>query len=173
MVLGVRWCLLLSLLLASCSLSLCKLREGDCEVCIKFLSTVAKETSDAGVMGMDRVTSFLKEKCSAASGKEGRLCYYLGATEDAATGILKEVVKPLISNVPAEKICEKLKAMDAQICELRYDKTIDFKNTDLSKLRVRELRKILSGWGESCLGCVEKTDFVKRVQELLPKHEEL
>ena len=173
MVSAVKWCLLLSLLLLRCSLSSCKLREGDCEVCIQFLSAVTQESSDSGVAGEERVTALLRDKCSAAKGKESRFCYYIGATEDAATGITKEVARPLASNVPPEKICEKLKTMDEQICELRYDKKIDFKNTDLGKMRVRELKKILTGWGETCLGCAEKTDYVKRVQELLPKHEEL
>lgn len=47
-------------------------------------------------------------------------CYYVGGTEDAATGMVKEVTKPLSYHMPAEKICEKLKKIDAQICELQY-----------------------------------------------------
>ena len=34
--------------------------------------------------------------------------------------MLKEVVKPLSYHMPADKICEKLKKQDAQICELQY-----------------------------------------------------
>lgn len=49
-------------------------------------------------------------------------CYYIGGTEDAATGMLKEVVKPLSYHKPADKICENLKKIDAQICELQYGK---------------------------------------------------
>ena len=168
-----RHSLLLALLLISCSLSLCKLEVWECEVCIKYLTAVREEATDAAISGEDEMGSFLREKCESAQGKDNRFCYYIGATEDAATGIVNEVVKPLVSSVPAEKICEKLKRMDGQICELKYDKKIDFKNTDINKLRVRELKKILTGWGENCLGCAEKTDYVKRVKELLPKHEEL
>ncbi|KAI6652136.1 hypothetical protein LOD99_4681 [Oopsacas minuta] len=164
---------LLSLLLISCSVCLCKLKEGDCEVCIKFLEAIEQESSDQAIIGENNLETYLRDKCSTAIGKEGRFCYYIGATEDAATGIVNEVVKPMASTVPAVKICEKLKKMDEQICELKYDKKIDFKNTDISKLRVRELKKILSEWGENCLGCAEKSDYVKRVKELLPKHEEL
>ncbi len=47
-------------------------------------------------------------------------CYYLGGTEDAATGILGEMSKPLSWGMPVEKVCEKLKKKDKQICELRY-----------------------------------------------------
>lgn len=47
-------------------------------------------------------------------------CYYIGATEDAATKIINEVSKPLSHHIPVEKICEKLKKKDSQICELKY-----------------------------------------------------
>lgn len=47
-------------------------------------------------------------------------CYYLGATKDAATKILGEVIRPMSVHMPAVKICEKLKKMDSQICELKY-----------------------------------------------------
>ena len=45
--------------------------------------------------------------------------------------------------------------------------------TKLNKMRVGELKKILSNWGEdnACKGCAEKSDFVKKVKELLPKYD--
>lgn len=95
--------------------------------------------------------------------------------------------------MPAEKVCEKLKKMDAQICDLRYgmkhlphdlvfdmlimksflifvEKQIDLNNVDLKKLKVRDLKKILNDWDESCDGCLEKTDFIKRIEELKPQY---
>lgn len=48
------------------------------------------------------------------------MCYYIGATDDAATKIINEVSKPLAHHIPVEKICEKLKKKDSQICELKY-----------------------------------------------------
>jgi mesencephalic astrocyte-derived neurotrophic factor len=47
-------------------------------------------------------------------------CYYLGGLEESATGILSEMSKPLSWSMPADKICEKLKKKDVQICDLRY-----------------------------------------------------
>lgn len=47
-------------------------------------------------------------------------CYYLGGLDESATGILGELSKPLSWNMPADKVCEKLKKKDAQICDLRY-----------------------------------------------------
>ena len=72
--------------------------------------------------------------------------------------------------MPANKVCEKLKKKDSQICDLRYEKQIDIDTVDLKKLKVRDLRKILSDWDETCDGCIEKTDFIKRIEELKSKY---
>jgi hypothetical protein len=47
-------------------------------------------------------------------------CYYIGATEDAATSIVQQGLKPLIYGKPANKVCEDLKKKDSQICQLRF-----------------------------------------------------
>lgn len=39
------------------------------------------------------------------------------------------------------------------------------KDTDYSKLRVKELRKILDNRGVGCDGCLEKGDYVRKCQE--------
>lgn len=51
-------------------------------------------------------------------------CYYLGGLEESATGILGEMSKPLSWSMPADKICEKLKKKDVQICDLKYGKVV-------------------------------------------------
>ena len=122
----------------------------------------------------------------------------MGGTADAATGILGEMSKPISWGVPTDKVCEKLKKKDKQVCELRYgkcwfnfswnqiftgyvyfhefflfffsEKQIDLNNVDLKKLKVRDLKKILNDWDETCDGCLEKADFIKRIEELKPKH---
>ncbi|CAG5120622.1 unnamed protein product, partial [Candidula unifasciata] len=103
--------------------------------------------------------------------KENRFCYFLGATEDAATRTVGNLIRPLSYGLPSDKICNQLKSMDSQICELRFDVKPDF--TQLGKMKVGDLRKILSGWGEgmACAGCVEKADYVKAVRQFLPKYE--
>jgi hypothetical protein len=61
------------------------------------------------------------------------------------------------------------------ICNF-VDKTIDLRTVDLKKLKVRDLRKILSDWDETCEGCIEKLDFISRIEELKPQymtHQEL
>lgn len=53
------------------------------------------------------------------------------------------------------------------------EQKIDVRNVDLKKLRVKQLRKILQSWDEECNGCIEKTDFIQRIEELKDQHTEL
>ncbi|XP_068598418.1 mesencephalic astrocyte-derived neurotrophic factor [Brachionichthys hirsutus] len=148
------------------------LREGDCEVCVTFLGRFYQSLKDNGVSFTNGdIEKALMEICEEAKGKENRFCYYIGATSDAATKISNEVSKPLSSHVPVERICEKLKKKDSQICELRYDKQLDLTSVDLKKLKVKDLKKILEEWGESCKGCAEKSDFIRKITELMPKYD--
>ena len=61
---------------------------------------------------------------------------------------------------------------DLQYCisTIFTEKQIDLKSVDLKKLKVRDLKKILNDWDEGCDGCLEKGDFIKRIEELKPKH---
>uniref|UniRef100_A0A8C5S1N7 Cerebral dopamine neurotrophic factor n=1 Tax=Laticauda laticaudata TaxID=8630 RepID=A0A8C5S1N7_LATLA len=133
----------------------------------RFYSSLKKKHSD---FSMASIEEELIKTCMKAKGKEHRLCYYLGATEDAAAKILTEVSRPMSGHVPAAKICEKLKKVDLQICELKHERQLDLTSVDLSKMRVAELKKILESWGEVCRACAEKTDFVNLIKEVAPKH---
>ncbi|KAE8611903.1 hypothetical protein XENTR_v10012635 [Xenopus tropicalis] len=147
------------------------LKAGDCEVCISFMTRLYQSLKERKVeFKPDVVEKELLKTCNDARGKENRLCYYIGATSDAATKITNEVSRPLSNHIPPEKICEKLKKKDGQICELKYDKQIDLSTVDLKKLKVKELKKILDDWGESCKGCAEKSDFIRKINELMPKY---
>jgi len=94
----------------------------------------------------------------------------MGATADAATGMLRSLSGPIKNGLPADRICEKLKKQDADICTLSYEKEIDVTKMDLKKSRVKELKNVLSQWGEKCNGCTSKTDYIKRIEELMPKY---
>jgi hypothetical protein len=52
----------------------------------------------------------------------------------------------------------------------RADKQVDLSTVDLKKLKVKDLKKILEEWGESCKGCAEKSDFIRKITELMPKY---
>ncbi|XP_017296197.1 mesencephalic astrocyte-derived neurotrophic factor [Kryptolebias marmoratus] len=147
------------------------LKEGECEVCVAFLGRFYQSLKDSNTdFTSADIEKALLKSCAAAKGKDNRFCYYIGATSDAATKIINEVSKPLSYHVPVEKICEKLKKKDSQICELRYDKQLDLTTVDLKKLKVKDLKKILEEWGESCKGCAEKSDFIRKITELMPKY---
>jgi len=148
------------------------LKEGDCEVCIKTVEKFGSTLDEATKKDPKQIEEEFRKFCKAtkASSKENRFCYYLGGLEESATGILGELSKPLSYYFPSDKICEKLKKKDNQICDLKYDKQIDLSTVDLKKLKVRDLKKILNDWDENCEGCLEKPDFIKRIEELKPKY---
>ncbi|XP_078099295.1 cerebral dopamine neurotrophic factor [Sander vitreus] len=145
---------------------------GNCEVCVDFLNRLyGSVTSAHSELTSSLVEEELIQACTVAQGKEARLCYYLGASSDAATRVTASVSRPLASHVPVEKICQRLSSRDTQICQLRYEPQLkDLSSDGLKKLRVLELRNILASWGEECRGCLEKHEFVSLIQEKAPLH---
>uniref|UniRef100_A0A8D0HBJ2 Mesencephalic astrocyte-derived neurotrophic factor n=1 Tax=Sphenodon punctatus TaxID=8508 RepID=A0A8D0HBJ2_SPHPU len=147
------------------------MREGECEVCVTFFGRFYQSLKDNNVeFTPTSIEEALLKSCKEAKGKENQLCYYIGATSDAATKIINEMSKPLSHHIPVVKICEKLKKKDSQICELKYNKQIDLSTVDLKKLGVKELKKILDDWSETCKGCAEKSDFIRKISQLMPKY---
>ena len=53
------------------------------------------------------------------------------------------------------------------------EKKIDLTKVDLKKLRVKQLKEILDQWdrADACKGCAEKSDFIKVIEELMPKYD--
>lgn len=50
------------------------------------------------------------------------------------------------------------------------EKELDLNSVDLAKMKVADLKKILDRWGEACIACIEKTDYVQLIRELIPKY---
>lgn len=146
------------------------LKEGECEVCVGVINKLINSLASDEKSSVPKIESKFKELCLSLKKAENRFCYYIGGLEESATKIVSEMSKPLSWGLPVDKVCEKLRKKDVQICDLRYEKTIDLKTVDLKKLKVRELKKILSDWDEKCEGCLEKTDFIKRIEELKPQY---
>uniref|UniRef100_UPI0037E9349A cerebral dopamine neurotrophic factor n=1 Tax=Semicossyphus pulcher TaxID=241346 RepID=UPI0037E9349A len=143
-----------------------------CEVCVGFLHRLYTSLiSTHRDLNPHLVEDQLIQTCSQSQGKEARLCYYLGASSDAATRVTASVSRPLASHVPVEKICQRLSSQDTQICQLTYGHGVkDLSSDGLRNLRVSELRNILSSWGEECRGCLEKHEFVSLIQEKAALH---
>lgn len=159
-----------SILLLAFISTVAALRPDECEVCKGFLTKFSEGLDSSEKSDSKKIEERFKEACSTSKGKENRFCYYIGGLEESATGILGEMSKPLSWGMPVEKVCEKLKKKDAQICDLRYEKQIDLNNVDLKKLKVRDLKKILNDWEETCDDCLEKGDYIRRIEELKPKY---
>ncbi|CAL8405195.1 unnamed protein product [Arctogadus glacialis] len=163
------FCLAFVLLLKAVSVS----PAGDCEVCVGFLQRVyGSLVSTHQDLSPTLVEEELVSACAEVQGKESRLCYYLGASSDAATRVTASVARPLSSHVPVEKICQRLGSTDTQICELKYEQQLwDLSSAGLLSLRVAELKRVLSSWGEECRGCLEKHEFVDLIQEKAQQHQ--
>nr|WBW70099.1 venom protein [Lampona murina] len=144
------------------------LKEGECEVCVGVLNKLVNSLTSEEKTSVPHIENKFKQLCLNAKKSENRFCYYIGGLEESATKIVAEMSKPLSWGLPIDKVCEKLRKKDVQICDLRYEKTIDLKTVDLKKLKVRDLKKILSDWEERCEGCIEKSDFIRRIEELKP-----
>ncbi|KAF6201025.1 hypothetical protein GE061_005472 [Apolygus lucorum] len=168
---------LLISIIGICVLGVQSLKKDDCEVCFTVMEKFTAELSDDVKSDMNKIETEFKKFCktttnsnNSAKLKENKLCYYIGGLEESATSILRDLSKPISYSLPVDKLCERLNQKIGGVCALRYDKTIDLKTVDLKKLKVRDLRKILSDWDEECEGCIEKTDFIKRIEELKPKY---
>jgi len=155
---------LLAVVVPSLFLSVQSLKEGDCEVCVGVLQKLDNLLQPEEKSNQQAIENKFREFCESAKKQDNRFCYYVGGLEESATKIIQELSRPLSWGMPPLKVCEKLVKKDAQICDLRYEKTIDLKTVDLKKLKVRDLKKILSEFDEVCDGCVEKGDFIKKVE---------
>jgi len=148
-----------------------KLREGECEVCLKVIQDFREATKNS--KSLEESEAIIRKTCKKYSHpSEKRLCYYIGGTEDAATSILRLISQPLKNHMPNEKICEKLKTYDDHICGVKYTKfeEVDYSKVDFNKMTVRELKNLLGQWGEKCDGCTEKSDFVRLANKVKDKH---
>jgi hypothetical protein len=52
---------------------------------------------------------------------------------------------------------------------LILEKPIDINGVDLNKLKVKDLKKILSDWGEPA-DFIEKSEFIKRINDVKDKY---
>ena len=48
---------------------------------------------------------------------------------------------------------------------------VDLEKTDFKKMRVKQLKGLLAEHGVACDGCVEKSDYIKKVKKSLGKQE--
>lgn len=135
-------------------------------VCRKVLGAVQDGMSKSEMKDKLNVEAAISKYCKSTKkdSKEKKLCYFIEP-------IKREISVPTSNGVPADRICRRLKKKTAEICSIRYAEKIDLSSVDLSKLRVRQLRKILSDHGVACNNCLEKADYIREVRKALGKDE--
>merc|ERR1712196_662469 len=137
-------------------------------VCKAVLDQIDKGLSKEEREDVEKIEKKMYNWCDTAKGKDKTMCYYIGVGDKesgTAGGVKREISSSFARGINAKRLCNRLKSKDAQMCELRYEKKIDIKNTDLSKLRVKALRKICDDENIPTKGLVEKDDFIKKIKE--------
>lgn len=109
----------------------------------------------------DSIEAAIAKYCAQEnrSAKEKKVCYYIDP-------IKRDVAQPFSLGMPSLKVCQRITKSNPEICHVKFPlKTETLETKDLSKLRVKQLKQILSERGVECKGCVEKDEFIKKVQE--------
>jgi hypothetical protein len=125
-----------------------------------------------------------KPNPNLGSPKDVKMCYIFDP-------IKKSVSQPFATGMPKKKVCERLKKDNPDICAIKYRKLFPFfssflvlisslrlflliaikvekkegEKVDYNKMKVKELKTLLTQRGVQCVGCSEKSDFVKKCQE--------
>ena len=105
------------------------------------------------------IGDYCANKHNKLNSREKKICYYIDP-------IKRDVAQPFSLGMPALKVCQRINSSNPEICTVKMPvKTDKMEKKDISKLRVKQLKQILADRGVECKGCVEKEEFVKRVQE--------
>mmetsp|Transcript_12370 Transcript_12370/g.16221 ORF Transcript_12370/g.16221 Transcript_12370/m.16221 type:complete len:166 (+) Transcript_12370:136-633(+) len=153
----------------SLSLTLCLLApllsmaKDDCEVCVKVMDDVKASLSKEQARKKPEIEKGFGTYCADAdsklSARERKICYYLDP-------IKRDLAQPFSLGMSSLKVCERMNKSNPEICTVKFPpKTETMEKKDISKLRVKQLKQILADRGVECKGCVEKDDFVKKVQD--------
>jgi hypothetical protein len=102
---------------------------------------------------------YCANKGETLSAKEKKICYYIDP-------IKRDISQPYSLGQPSLKVCQRITKSNPEICTVKFPvKTEKMEKKDITKLRVKQLKQILSERGVACKGCVEKEEFVKMVQD--------
>jgi hypothetical protein len=78
----------------------------------------------------------------------------------------RDIAQPFSLGMPSLKLCQRITKQNPEICTVKYPvKTENLEKKDLSKLRVKQLKQILSERGVDYTGLLEKEEFIAKVQE--------
>ena len=140
------------------------------QVCIKTLTEMASTLSKEDKKDLLKIESRVGAYCEKpANEKETKLCYYIDP-------IKRMISQPIKNGVPIDVVCSRLKKESAEICALKYTAaaTVVIKrDTDLSKLKVKDLKAFIMEKQISCSACNEKDDFAAAITRYFQANPEL
>lgn len=133
----------------------------ECEVCIKIMQDVRDSMPKADISNKPKVEAALGKICAneKLSSREKKVCYYLEP-------IKRDIAQPFSTGIPPERVCKRINQSNPEICTVKFPiKTEKMEKKDLTKLRVKQLKSILADRGVDCKGCIEKEEFIKKVED--------
>ena len=132
-------------------------------VCVKVIDDIRATMEKADIKDKAKVEAAMGKYCANDDGKltarEKKICYYIDP-------IKRDVAQPFSLGMASLKVCQRINKTNPEICTVKFPvKTEKMEAKDINKLRVKQLKQILADRGVECKGCVEKEEFVKKVQE--------
>ena len=122
-------------------------------------STMSKEDARKKPAIEEAIGKYCKDKDKRLNAREKKICYYIDP-------IKRDVAQPFSLGMSALKVCQRISKSNPELCTVKLPvQTEKMQVKDIQKLRVKQLKQILADRGVECKGCVEKEEFVKRVQE--------
>ena len=107
----------------------------------------------------EAIQNYCDNKDNKLTAREKKICYYVSP-------IKRDVAQPFSLGMPSSKVCKRINKTNPEICSVKFPvKTDKMEKKDLSKLRVKQLKKILDERGVDYKGLLEKEEFIKKVQE--------
>lgn len=163
--------LLLAVVICATKQATAILEQKDCPVCFSTIEQLMDKFKDKPKPDIEQTTQAFLDFCKQAKKgtSENTFCYYMGGQEVSATRTYKDMAKYLSWGWPIEKVCSELKLRDSQICEIRQKIPIDIHTVDLKTLKVAALKRVLKEKDIVCEGCVEKSEFIAKIEEIKAK----
>jgi len=122
-------------------------------------ATLSKEDAKSKPAIETALGTYCEDADNKLGPREKKICYYIDPVK-------RDVAQPYSLGMPSDKVCKRINKQNPEICAVKFPiKTEAMEKQDLSKLRVKQLKSILADRGVECTGCVEKSDYIKKVQE--------
>eukprot|EP00557_Chaetoceros_sp_GSL56_P008034 CAMPEP_0176492942 /NCGR_PEP_ID=MMETSP0200_2-20121128/9288_1 /TAXON_ID=947934 /ORGANISM="Chaetoceros sp., Strain GSL56" /LENGTH=164 /DNA_ID=CAMNT_0017890579 /DNA_START=65 /DNA_END=559 /DNA_ORIENTATION=+ len=133
---------------------------NECEVCTKVMDDIKSALPKSDAKDKPKIEQAIDAYCDKPDlgPRERKICYYI-------TPIKRDVAHPFSLGMPSLKVCQRINTSNPEICTVKFPvQTETMEKKDLSKLRVKQLKSILADRGVECKGCIEKEEFIQKIQ---------